>query len=99
MTEFVDVPAFLQVEPEFRDWTSGDHPDHLRRARVVRVTQTRSHRPKPGSLQVKVTLRIPKAAFLPLSPEAVVIIPADFTDPNPIEVVATDAHDDDNPEE
>jgi hypothetical protein len=42
---------------------------------------------------VKVTLRIPAAVFDPLRPEAVVVIPADLTDPHPVVVDAGDPTD------
>jgi hypothetical protein len=39
---------------------------------------------------VKLTVRLPKQAFLPLRPEAVIIIPAERIIATPIEVTAED---------
>lgn len=87
----VKVPVYLQVEPELshfagRELTISD----IRDAKVVNATQTRPRKPKPGTIVVKITLEVPKAAFLPLAPEALVVIPESLTTPHPITVDATD---------
>ncbi|MCR6649740.1 MAG: hypothetical protein NVV70_16975 [Cellulomonas sp.] len=94
----VDVPVYLQVEPRER----GYNPETRRwdgavtDATVVATTKTRPGKPRAGTVTVKVTLRIPAAAFDPLRPEAVVVIPTDLTDPNPVVVEASDPTDGDS---
>ncbi len=59
--------------------------------RIARVTQSKPSKPKSGTVLVKLTLRIPEAAFLPLRPEAVVVIPEDMAAASaPIQVEAND---------
>jgi hypothetical protein len=87
---YVDAPVFLQVEPDFFSYRPADTADAVRGARVVGMTQKRPQQPRPGVVIVKVMLRLPKAAFIPLRPEAVVVIPESLTTPIPVEVEATD---------
>lgn len=89
---FVDAEVYLQVDPEWWQYRDRDAERAVRGARVVRLTQNRPTKPVPGTVlvKVKVTIRIPKAAFLPLRPEAVVTIPEDMTLTAPIEVEAGD---------
>ena len=91
----IDVPVYLQVEPRRRAWNydtrRNDGP--ARDAAVVATTARRPAKPRAGTVVVKVTLRIPAAAFEPLRPEAVVVIPTDLTEPHPIEVEAQDPTD------
>lgn len=93
----IDVPVYLQVEPRDRDYdrTTGRYDGTPRAAAVVGSTVKRPDRPKAGTVVVKVTLRIPAAAFNPLRPEAVVLIPASLTDPHPVVVEAQDPTDGD----
>lgn len=44
-----------------------------------------------GTVEVKFTVETPKAAFVPLRPEAVVIVPESMTTPHPVEVKAQNA--------
>lgn len=80
--------CYLQVEPTF----FGRSTPTLRDITVQRVTQKRPKQPLPGSVVVKLTIDIADAAFLPLTPAAVVEIPVGHTDPilvesTPIEVL------------
>lgn len=87
----VDATFYAQVEPEFgRTYRSGETVDIVKSAKVVAVTQKRPDRPRRGVVVTKLTIRIPEAAFLPLRPEAIVVIPEDMTAPYPIEVEAGD---------
>ncbi|MBO9556742.1 hypothetical protein [Cellulomonas sp.] len=93
-TPTIDVPVYLQVEPRDRAWSpEGRGTGPARAAAVVGTTTKRPRAPRPVVVVVKVTLRIPAAAFDPLRPEAVVVIPADLTDPHPVVVDADDATD------
>lgn len=85
----VDATFYAQVEPEWSRWqTDGQGNPALDSAKVVTVTQKKPGRPKGGTVLVKLTLRLPHGAFLPLRPEAIVVIPEDMTVTSPIEVLA-----------
>ena len=89
MNEYQDATFYAQVEPEWGSWTDPSTGDRrLRGAKVIRATQARPNKPKPGTVLVKLTLRIPSAAFLPLRPEAIVVIPVDMTEATSVEVMA-----------
>lgn len=81
----VDATFYAQIQPEFT--YSGEH---VRSAKVVNFTQKKPDRPKGGTVLVKLTIRVPEAAFLPLRPEAIVVIPEDMSIAQPIEVEAVD---------
>jgi hypothetical protein len=83
----IDATFYAQIEPEFFR-SFGE--ERVRSAKVVAVTQKRPERPRRGVVVVKLTISVPEAAFLPLRPEAVVVIPEDMTAPYPIEVEAGD---------
>jgi len=89
----VRATVYLQVAPEYNRWQS-DHskPESVAGAKVVRSTQKRSAAPEPGTVEVKLTIELPKTAFTPLAPEAIVVIPETLTMPHPIEVEAVDAN-------
>lgn len=79
----VDAVFYVQVEPDF--WgTAG----RLRGAKAVRITQSKPHRPIGGTVMCKLTLRFPASVFMPLQPEAVVVIPEGMAAVTPIEVEA-----------
>jgi hypothetical protein len=83
--EFQDATFWAQVEPIWshnRLWVKG--------AKVIGITQAKPRRPRGGAVIVKLTIRIPTLAFMPLEPEAIVVIPADMTITTPLEVIAQD---------
>lgn len=84
---YIDATFYAQVEPEF---TRSFGEERVKAAKVVGLTQKRPDRPRRGVIVTKLTIRIPEAAFLPLRPEAIVVIPEDLTAPYPIEVEAGD---------
>lgn len=90
--ETVRATVYLQVAPEINQWASEDSLYRISGAKVVNSTQSRAKKPQPGTVEVKLTVEIPKAAFLPLRPEAVVVVPESMTTPHPIEVEAEDAN-------
>ena len=96
MSETVKATVYLQVQPEYTYWAKSrreiDTPRSIEGAKVVGSTQNKAQKPKPGTVEVKITVEIPKGAFLPLRPEAVVVIPEALTQPHPIEVEAEDAN-------
>lgn len=92
--ETIDVTTHLLVQPEWRDryWKDAQGRPILQGGKVVKATQGRPSVPREG-VAVKVTLRIPASAFLPLMPEAVIIVGAD--DVETITVEASDPRADD----
>lgn len=90
MSDTKDATFYVQVEPEWGNWVTSAGDRRLIGAKVARTTQKKPDRPKAGTVLVKLTLRIPDAAFLPLRPEAVVVIPEDMTVATPVEVEAID---------
>jgi hypothetical protein len=90
--ETVKATVYLQVEPERTPYYDADDVRGIRGAKVVNATQKRSARPKGGTVEVKIAIELPKAAFLPLRPEATVVVPESLTAPHPVEVVAEDAN-------
>jgi len=81
-----DATFYVQVEPDFY----GGGNRNLRGLRAVAMTKTRPRRPRPGAVLVKLTLRVPDAVFLPLRPEAVVVVPESMAVVGPIEALVGD---------
>lgn len=72
----IRATAYLQVEPEFFAYDS----ERVRAAKVVRLTQRPPlHNQLGGTVLVKITVDLPEAAFKPLQPQAVVVVPEDLT--------------------
>lgn len=83
----VRTTVYLQVEPIRGRWDV----EKVIGAKVVRMTQkTPAENQLGGTILVKITLEMPEAAFNPLQPEVVVIIPEGLTVPMPIEVEVED---------
>ena len=81
---YVDVACYAQVDPTWR-YGNRDLAKSLQGASVVRLTQTHPRQPIGGTLLIKLALRIPASAFLPLQP-GVVVVPVDATMPTLAEV-------------
>lgn len=83
MSRLLDADAYLQIR-RHATWNRYE-------ARVMRVTQRRPDEESvlPGCVVVKVKIQIPSAAFDPLQPEAVVVIPEDLIQ-RPVYVTAED---------
>ena len=88
----VRATVYLQVAPEVSRYYPKDDARSIQGAKVVGSTQKRSSKPQGGTVEVKLTVELPKAAFLPLRPEAIVVVPESMTTPHPIEVEAADAN-------
>jgi hypothetical protein len=88
----VDATFYAQVDPAWSSWVDRDGERVVQAARVDRITQGRPSRPKPGCVLVKLTIQLPKAAFYPLQPQAIVIVPDSMTELTPVEVEAEDPH-------
>ncbi|MEA1264226.1 hypothetical protein MicroSTF_14375 [Microbacterium sp. STF-2] len=94
--ETVRATVYLQVQPEYT-WRAKqrheyDSPSAIEGAKVIGSTQNKAQKPKPGTVEVKITVELPKGVFLPLRPEAIVVIPETLTQPHPITVEAADAN-------
>ncbi len=88
---YIDATFYVQVVPEFSPYTY-DGEQRVTGAVARRITQTRPAKPVADAVLVKLTINLPKAAFLPLRPEAVVVVPADFLQSAPMYVDAEDAN-------
>lgn len=90
MAEHVDARFYAQVEPEWSGYVDSEGNRAVWGAKVVAITQKKPARPRGGTVLVKLTIRVPKAAFMPLRPEAIVVIPEEMTVATPVEVEAVD---------
>lgn len=91
MNNYQDATFYVQVEPQWSTWRNHNGEHNLIGAKAVALTQKRpTGRQKPGTIMTKMTMRIPNAAFLPLRPEAIVVIPEDMVVAEPIEAIAED---------
>lgn len=81
-----DAEFYVQIEPEFYGGTT----PRVREIKAVRMTQKRPFSQRGGTALVKLTVRIPDGAFLPLAPEAVVVVPEGMVTTAPIEVTVQD---------
>ena len=92
----VRATVYLQLEPQYTYWAKNrrefDKPESIEGAKVVGYTLNKPQKERPGTVEVKITVEIPKGAFLPLRPEAVIVIPESLTQPHPLEVEALDAN-------
>lgn len=87
----VTTTAYLQIEPVWASYhSSRDNPEAVYSAKVVGLTQKRSKQPRPGTIEIKVSIEIPTGAFVPLQPEATIVIPEGLTIPHPVVVEAAD---------
>lgn len=86
----VDTTFYLQVDPVWSHY----NPEKVVGAKANRITLNKPGRPRGGAVVVKLTVRLPEEAFLPLQPEAVIIIPADMIQSSSIEVTASSPRDD-----
>lgn len=85
---------YLQLEADVNQrYIGGEHREAVTGIRAVAITQKRPTRPRSGAVITKLTIQVPDGAFLPLRPEAVVVIPEGMTELSPIQVEAIDPHD------
>jgi hypothetical protein len=86
-----DATFYVQVEPNWSRWTDSHGERSLRGIRAVLLTQNKPAKPRPRVVVTKLTVRVPDAAFLPLRPEVVIVVPEDLVVTSPIEARAEDA--------
>ena len=87
-----DATFYVQLAPDFYRGWSDDAT--VRAVKATGMTQSRPRKQQSGTVLVKLTVRVPDAAFLPLRPEAIVVVPEDMTVAAPIEVTAENPNDD-----
>lgn len=87
MSDTRTATAYLQIEGK----DPGPNYDSGRRAIIRSVHNKRPQTVRSGCIVVKVQLQIPTAAWLPISPEAVVVVPESLVQ-HPVEVEAVDAN-------
>ena len=86
-----DATFYVQVSPEWSRYA--DYHTGLRTIEGLKagnLTQKRPAQQRGGTALVCLTIRIPDAAFLPLRPKAVIVIPEDMVTIEPIVVEAGD---------
>lgn len=85
------VPAtfYLQLEPLW------NYSGKLVGAKAVRLSQNKPSRPVGGGVTVKMAVYAPRGAFLPLEPEAVIVIPENMTHTEPVHVEALPVEEED----
>lgn len=89
-----DATFYVQIEPEWSRWTNSDGERTLRGIKAVALTQKKPDRPRSSVVVTKLTVRVPDAAFLPLRPEAIVVVPEDMVVTSPVHVEAEPAGED-----
>lgn len=82
--DFVEASCYAQVEPIWR-YSDRSLAKSLQGASVVRLTQSHPRQPIGGTVLVKLSLRLPRNAFLPLRP-ATAIVPLEAAVPTVVEV-------------
>jgi len=95
MSGHVDATAYLVIHADRQTWGRPDAETGLNpieSARVVTLRQGRPAKLERDEVAVKVTVRLPFAAFEPLTPTAIVTVPTDLALRGTIEVDATDAN-------
>ena len=83
---------YAQARPKFGKKYNGlshEWEDCVNSFTVTAVTQKRPAQ-ATGTVVVKLSVEIPDAAFLPLMPETLVVVPDHLTDTGPVEVEAED---------
>ena len=86
-----DATFYVQIEPEWTRWTDRNGDRQVSDLKAVAITQKKPAKPRSGVVVAKLTVRVPDAAFLPLRPEAIVVVPEDMVAASePIEVEAGD---------
>lgn len=72
----VDATAYLIIEGERYRWDPASAP--VRGARIAGSRKKKPTQLTGDQVVVKVTVRLPKAAFEPLRPEALVVVPEEL---------------------
>jgi hypothetical protein len=90
----VDATMYVQLAPEWeRYWEDDEGNKILAKAKHVATTLNKPPRQRSNTVLLKLTVRVPAGAFLPLAPQAVVVIPEGMTTTEPIEIQVEDPND------
>lgn len=81
-----DAEFYVHLQPDFSNYVQ-DGRRAITGVRATRITQSRPSKPAPNTVLIRLTVRVPDAAFQPLEPQAVVVVPEEFVE-HPIEVIA-----------
>jgi hypothetical protein len=86
--------AYLVISGK-RGYGAPNRETGLRPITEVSIAALRKGRPRtldPDEIVVKIRVQVPDDAFDPITPDALIVVPADLTLRGPIEVEATDAN-------
>lgn len=84
MNGTVEAKVYLQIKPTRPSWSRT-----ISGAALAGATQKKPEVQKPGTVLIKLKVRLPIAAFEPLQPEAVVVVPESLVQ-HAVEVEAID---------
>jgi hypothetical protein len=79
--------TYLQIEAEAYE-RYGE--TFIREISVVNATQRRPKKPRPGAVVVRLEVEVPDGAFLPLQPQAKVVVPESMAEQVPVVVEAVE---------
>ena len=85
-----EATAYLQLEPGAPRAYGKSGWSGSSEATVVRCTNTKPDKPIPGCIVVKLQIRVPKEAWEPFAPEAVIDVPAELIQ-RPVSVEAVES--------
>jgi hypothetical protein len=80
----VQAVVWAQIEATWYSWDRAS----LRTISVRRITQRRPRRPEPGSVLVKLTITLPRGAFVPPILQGLVDVPPEHVETVPATVVS-----------
>lgn len=81
---------YVQIEPEWSRYPNENGDKTVSAIKAIAVTQKQPRSPRGGTLSMKLSVEVPDGAFMPLRPEAVIVIPEGMAIVNPIEVTVED---------
>lgn len=87
---------YLQLEAVIAtkfDFQRREQVEQVQSIKATAITQSRPKKPRSGAVITKLTVEVPDGAFLPLRPEAIIVIPEGMTEQSPIVVEAVDPSD------
>ena len=88
MADTREATVYLQLQPGPPG--PGRQYDVGNKARVAQASSRPPMKPQPGCIVIKLRIRVPAAAWHPITPEAVIDVPAELIQ-HPISVEAVDA--------
>lgn len=84
---------YVQIEPEFSRYRTRNGEPEISKIKATAINQNRPQHPRSGSVVIKLTIEVPESAFMPLRPEAVIVLNEDqLMNADAITVHAEDPH-------